>query len=150
MCLCGQGAGVIVVALVPFNWQSCSWASKTALSSPALEVRVWQMNPPISGKPIFSELWHAGGGRRFAEVSLMLLAGVCSFHRAPSSKTVEHSSVTKSKLGGKVSFCILPAVIACFSPLCDTVCLPNRPPCLEIFPDVFVMLPKQFKALNPG
>lgn len=43
----------------------------------------------------------------------MLLASVCSLHRASLSKAVEHSSVTKSKLRGKVSFCIMPAVIVC-------------------------------------
>lgn len=67
---------------------------------------LWEANPFLIRTVVY---WR----RKFAEVALMLLASVCSLHRASLSKAVEHSSVTKSKLRGKVSFCIMPAVIVC-------------------------------------
>lgn len=69
--------------------------------------------PSCSGKPILfsSELWHTGGDLQKLPWCCLLVFVLCT--EPPHPKAVEPSSVTKSKLGGKVSFCIMPAVIVC-------------------------------------
>lgn len=122
MCLCGHRAGVIVVAVVPFSWRSCTQANKAALSSPSVEVSEWQMSPPVSGKPILvsSELWHTGGG------DLQKLPWCCLLVFSPQSLLVQgcRAFICYKIQTWRESFFLHRACSNClwFSPLCDTVC----------------------------